>query len=267
MSDAKARAAMPQGSQSVLDRRTVVNGNANLLQLVKRGDRVLDVGCGSGAITKDIAGLVGAGGMVIGIDTSEHLIAQAKQNFGHIANLSFVVANVNDFQTPAQFDVVTSARVLQWLSHPADVIRKLVALTRPGGCLTILDYNHTRIEFSPDLPTSMQVFYHAFLQWRADAGMDNSIADNLDNMYRDSGLLEVQSADYSETSIRGQREFQEDIALWSKVADVRGPQIVADGYITEEERVKAIHDYQSWMKEHAQYMKLYLRAVTGYVSN
>ena len=48
MSNAAERATMPQGSQSVLDRRTVVNANANLLQLVRRGDRVLDVGCGTG---------------------------------------------------------------------------------------------------------------------------------------------------------------------------------------------------------------------------
>jgi len=264
MSDAAERATMPVGSQSVLDRRTVVNGNANLLQLVKRGDRVLDVGCGSGAITKDIAALVGAQGVVIGIDNSDHLIAQAQKTYAHLENLAFMVADINHYRPAELFDVVTSARVLQWLARPAEVVLKLVALAKPQGCLTILDYNHTRIEFSPEIPSSMQVFYASFLQWRADAGMDNAIADHLDQMFCDAGLQRVTSADYSEISIRGQREFQEDIALWLKVAEARGPQLVADRYITETERQQAIKDYRVWMEADAQYMKLYLRAVTGY---
>jgi ubiquinone/menaquinone biosynthesis C-methylase UbiE len=264
MSDATARAKMPTGSQSILDRRTVVNANANLLQLVKRGHRVLDVGCGSGAITKDIAALVGNDGFVMGIDTSEHLITQAQRTYAQLLNLSFAVADVNQFQPPELFDVVTSARVLQWLANPRQVVRNMVRFVRQGGCLAILDYNHTKVEFSPEIPLSMSEFYAAFLKWRADAGMDNSIADHLDTIFSDTGLKRVSSADYSEISVRGQQNFNDDIALWAIVAEVRGPQLVADGYITEIVRQQAISDYRQWMVADAQYMKLYLRAVTGY---
>ena len=255
---------MPKGSQSVLDRRTVVNGNANLLQLTKRGDRVLDVGCGSGAITKDIAGLVGTGGFVVGIDTSDHLIAQAKTNYANLQNLEFSVEDVNEYKPSELFDLVTSARVLQWLVKPSQVVRNMAQFIKPGGCLTILDYNHTKVEFAPEIPSSMRVVYDAFLRWREDAGMDNGIADHLDRMFADAGLVNVSSADYSEISIRGQRNFQEEIALWVIVAEVRGPQLVADKYVTEQERQQAIADYRRWMEEEAQVMKLYLRAVTGY---
>ena len=264
MSDATSRAEMPKGSQSVLDRRTVINSNANLLNLVKRGDRVLDVGCGTGAITKDIAGLVGAEGYVLGIDTSEHLISQAQSVYQQLANLSFSVADINTFQSEQLFDVVTSARVLQWLAKPADVVIQMASLVKPGGCLTILDYNHEKVEFSPSIPASMEDFYSAFLRWRTDAGMDNAISDHLDDMFLNAGLETVTSSDYSEISIRGQKNFTDDVALWSIVAQVRGPQLVADGYITEAARQAAINDYNRWIDADAQYMKLYLRAVTGY---
>lgn len=263
MSHAATRAEMPKGSQSVLDRRTVVNGNANLLHLLKRGNRVLDVGCGGGTITKDIAALVGAEGNVIGIDTSEQLIAQARQNYAEIKNLSFEVADVNVYQPSEFFDVVTSARVLQWLARPADVVTKLIDLLKPTGCLTVLDYNHTKVEFSPEIPVTMQQLYAAFLGWRSDAGMDNAIGDHLEEMFRTGGLRDVGSADYSEVSIRGQKEFLEDIAIWLKVAELRGPQLVTDGYISESARQQAMHDYRHWMEHEAQYMRLYLRAVTG----
>ena len=264
MSDATARAEMPKGSQSILDRRTVVNGNANLLQLVKRGNRVLDVGCGSGAITKDIAALVGNDGFVMGIDTSEHLIAQAQKTYAQLPNLSFAVADVNQYQPSELFDVVTSARVLQWLANPKQVVRNMLPFVKQGGCLTILDYNHTKVEFSPEIPPSMREFYAAFLKWRAEAGMDNAIADHLNTIFYDAGLVDVSSADYSEISIRGQQNFHEDVSLWAIVAEVRGPQLVSDGYITETVRTQAISDYRLWIDVEAQYMKLYLRAVTGY---
>lgn len=264
MSEATTRAEMPKGTNSVLDRRTVVNSNANLLRVVKRGDRVIDIGCGSGAITKDIAGLVGSQGSVLGIDTSEHLIAQAVKAYSNLSNLSFQVADVNTFHAQEKFDVVTSARVLQWLSNPQAVINSMVGLLKPGGCLTVLDYNHVRISFSPEIPHSMETFYQAFLKWRADAGMDNEIADKLDSMFHDAGLRDVTSADYSEVSIHGQSTFAEDLALWIKVAEARGPQLVADQYITETDRIAAIDDYRKWLNEDARFMQLYLRAVTGY---
>lgn len=264
MSDAAARAEMPKGRNSVLDRRTVVNANANLLLLVKRGDRVLDVGCGSGAITKDIAGLVGADGVVVGIDSSDALIAQAKTTYDQVPNLSFAVEDVHQYQAPAAYDVVTSARVLQWLARPFTVVEKLVAFVKAGGCLTILDYNHTKVEFSPEIPSGMRAFYDAFLKWRSDAGMDNSIGDHLDVMFREAGLVRVSSADYSEIAIRGQKNFKEDLSIWLKVAELRGPQLVADGYISESIRLQAMNDYRLWIEGDAQYMKLYLRAITGY---
>ncbi|MEJ1239982.1 class I SAM-dependent methyltransferase [Chryseolinea sp. T2] len=264
MSDATSRAEMPKGSQAVLDRRTVINGNANLLRLLKRGDRVLDVGCGSGAITKDIAGLVGTDGFVLGIDPSEHLISQAKLAYQHLANLSFAVEDINKYSASELFDVVTSARVLQWLTGPTDVVSRMTSLVKHGGCLTILDYNHEKVEFNPEVPPSMQEVYAAFLKWRADAGMDNAIADHLDEIFKGAGLVNVTSSDYSEISIRGHKNFSDDIALWSIVAQVRGPQLVSDGYVTEVTRQAAINDYKQWMESDAQYMKLYLRAITGY---
>lgn len=264
MSQAGKRAEMPKGKNSVLDRRTVVNGNANLLKLILRDSRVLDVGCGSGAITKDIAMLAGSDGFVKGIDTSEHLIRQAQESFSAIGNLSFEVADINTFAEVSSYDLVSSARVLQWLSNPVEVLQKMVACLKPGGCLTILDYNHEKVEFSPALPESMQTFYNAFLRWRSEAGMDNAVADHLENMFTNLGLQNITIEDYSEVSIRGKAQFNEEVFIWNKVAEARGPQLVRDNYVSEGERLAAMRDYDQWINEDGQYMKLYLKAVTGY---
>jgi 2-polyprenyl-3-methyl-5-hydroxy-6-metoxy-1,4-benzoquinol methylase len=72
------RAEMPQGANKVLDRRNIENSYSSLLELLKDGLSVLDMGCGSGAITADIAQRTS--GKVVGIDFSEHLIELAQQN-------------------------------------------------------------------------------------------------------------------------------------------------------------------------------------------
>lgn len=263
MNEASKRASMPQGTSAVLDRRTVYHSNSNLLDIIKPGDTVLDVGCGSGAITAGIAELTGPAGQVTGIDPSDHLIEQARRHFSHLDNTSFEIADINTYQPGRKFNVITSARVLQWVNNPEQLIAKMSQLLEPGGRLTILDYNHEKISWEPEIPQSMQQFYKAFLQWRADAGMDNRIADNLAAIFRQQGLNNITVTDHSETTLRDSPEFEADLDIWAKVAETRGMQLLQDNYITDAARLAAIADYREWVRTAAGSMTLYLKAVTG----
>ena len=264
MNTAEKRAEMPKGANSVLDRRTLQRDNANLLKVLKPGNAVLDVGCGSGSMTKGIVDYVGNKGHVIGIDVSDQLINQAKQNFESIKNLHFEVADINTYTYYNGFDVITSARVLQWVANPREILQKMKSLLKPGGCITILDYNHEKIQFTPDVPPIVKNFYESFLRWRMDAGMDNAIADHLVEMFEEIGMRSIEIEDHSETSQKGHDTFMEEINIWKKVAETRGKQLVADGYLSEEDRKSAIVEYQQWMDKEARSMKVYLKAVTGY---
>lgn len=264
MNTAEKRAEMPKGTQSVLDRRTLEKDNANLLDVLRVGQVVLDVGCGSGSITRGIVDRVGPEGYVIGIDVSDQLIKHAQDNFQGIKNLHFEVADINNFSHKTKFDVITSARVLQWVANPREILEKMKALLKPGGCISILDYNHEKIVFTPDIPRIAKTFYDAFLKWRKDAGMDNAIADHLQEMFESIGMQRINIEDHSETSQKETDTFFDEISIWKKVAEMRGKQLVADGYLTEADRQSAVSEYQHWMDDEARQMKLYLKAVTGY---
>jgi len=255
------RAEMPKGANKVLDRRTVEHDNSNLLKFLKGDILVLDVGCGSGSITAGIAAHLAPEGMVTGIDVSEHLIAQAKQQYAAVDNLQFLVADINSFKEDEKFDLITSARVLQWVLNPTEVIGKMRQLLNKGGYLSILDYNHTKIEWVPQPPASILLFYNAFLQWRKDAGFDNEIADNLTNIFRQSGFENASVEDQSEITTRDDEHFESKASIWTVVAETRGHQLVRDSYITEKERLAAIEEYDEWVKTDAQLMKMYLLAV------
>jgi trans-aconitate methyltransferase len=243
---------MPTGAAAVLEARTVENANANLLGVLTPGLSVLDVGCGSGAITRGIASYAGR---VVGIDRSEELIQLANAH-NTLPNLSFIAGDIMTYTPAEQFDIITTARTLQWMAGPEGVIRQMLTLLKPGGLLCVLDYNHEAIQWQPAPPASMQHFYDAFLKWRADAGMDNAIGDHVAMLMANCGGVDIVVQDQHEFVEKG----KEGMNIWKTVAETRGQQVVRDGYVTEEVRLAAIADYEQWIKESAISMQLYLKA-------
>ncbi|MGV3557442.1 class I SAM-dependent methyltransferase [Larkinella arboricola] len=260
---ASRRAAMPTVANPILDRRTVENSNRNLLKHLKPGLSVLDVGCGSGAITRGLAERVGTAGRVLGIDPGEKLIAEAQQHTAGLPQLAFQQADLFNFETEERFDLVTCARVLQWLNRPEEALVRMKNLVKPGGILAVLDYNHEKIEWTPEPPKAMQRFYAAFLKWRQDAGFDNAIADHLRDLFERNGLENITVEPQVERSRKAEAGFAVASRIWAEVAEIRGPQLVKDGYLSEEDRRQAIEEYDQWIAATGESMQLYLLAVEG----
>jgi trans-aconitate 2-methyltransferase len=90
-------------------------------------ERILDLGCGTGQLTADIAK---RGARVIGIDQSQEMVDQAQKNF---PDLWFELGDATQFQTTHPFDAVFSNAVLHWIKRPADAIGRVWDALRPGG--------------------------------------------------------------------------------------------------------------------------------------
>ncbi len=260
---ARQRADLPHEATGILDARTLARSHRRLAELLRPGLSVLDVGCGTGAITRGIAQAVGPHGQVVGVDVNPALIAQARRLHGDVPGLRFEVADVYTLPYEDTFAVVTAARVLQWLSDPRQALARLIAAAQPGGRVVILDYNHLRHRWEPEPPASFRHFYAAFLRWRADAGMANDIADQLPQLMAEAGLRQVQTTPQHEVARQGDPDFQSQAGLWAEVAASRGQQMVRDGYLTEAERQAAENDYRHWVQKEARLHQLYLLAVEG----
>lgn len=260
---ARRRATMPPGTTRILNSRSLGTGHRRLAELLKPGFTVLDVGCGTGAITRGIAEAIGPHGRVLGIDTSARLIEEARRIHSEVAGLTFEVCDVHSLRFHETFDIVTGARVLQWLSDPLDALRTMAGAMKPRGRIVVLDYNHEKIAWMPDPPISMRTFYTAFLRWRTEAGMDNAIGDNLAEMFAGVGLVDIAVTAQHERTERGDSDFHTRIGIWADVAASRGHQMVADGVIAESQRATAEADYREWMCDLAESQSLYLVAVEG----
>jgi SAM-dependent methyltransferase len=107
----------------------------------KFGDRLLDVGCGTGDVVRALAGLVGPGGSVVGVDPSAAMLHEARSRT-HDPTLSVDyrpgdIAHL-DFDT-GTFDGVTCERVFQHLDSPEAALEELVRVTRTGGRIVVVD--------------------------------------------------------------------------------------------------------------------------------
>jgi SAM-dependent methyltransferase len=249
---ASQRAYMPEGSSEILNIRSLWTAFRRLAGILQPGLTVLDVGCGTGAITRGIAEAVAPNGHAVGIDVNARLIDEARRTHGAIPGLSFELCAVQWLSFQDRFDVVTAARVLQWLANPLEALRSMAAALKPGGRMAVLDYNHEKILWKPPPPASMQTFYNAFLRWRAEAGMDNAIADHLPGMFVTIGLVAILETPQHEVTHRTDSDFATHISLWADVAASRGHQMVVDGIISEAQRAAAEADYRTWIRDSAE---------------
>src|SRR5215831_26565 len=116
-----------------LDRQLEGLGRAVMAALAPRaGEHVLDVGCGSGQTTLELADAVGPTGRVVGIDVSQPLLAAASRRSA-LAHVSFVCgdAQVHGFDRP--FDAIYSRFGVMFFSDPLAAFTSLRRALKPGG--------------------------------------------------------------------------------------------------------------------------------------
>lgn len=134
--------------------RTAENSAGYLLPHLSPGQRLLDLGCGPGTITLDLAERV-APGEVIGIDASDDVIAHASAAGGSrgAANVSFAVGDAYALDhADGSFDVVHAHQVLQHLTDPVAALHEAHRVLKPGGVLAVRDSDYACKAWAPADP-------------------------------------------------------------------------------------------------------------------
>jgi ubiquinone/menaquinone biosynthesis C-methylase UbiE len=116
--------------------------------------RLLDVGCGPGTITVDLARRV-APGQVIGLDRVEEPLESARTDAASagVDNVTFQTGDA--YALPFEddsFDVVHAHQVLQHLTDPVAALREMRRVTRPGGLVAVRDADYAAFTWWPALP-------------------------------------------------------------------------------------------------------------------
>jgi ubiquinone/menaquinone biosynthesis C-methylase UbiE len=131
--------------------RTAENSAAYLLAQLKPAMSLLDVGCGPGTITVDLAAKV-APGQVTAVEVSAEALQLARAEAAARAqsNIEFAVCDVHALDFPdATFDVVHAHQVLQHVADPVGALREMRRVCKPGGVVAARDSDYAAFTWFP----------------------------------------------------------------------------------------------------------------------
>jgi ubiquinone/menaquinone biosynthesis C-methylase UbiE len=156
---------------------------------VRAGMSCLDLGCGSADVTFELARLVGPGGHVTGVDMDEVKLGFARESATKqgIANVTFRVANVNDWHEENAYDLAYSRFLLEHLSRPVDLLKRMWAAVRPGGVIAVEDADFDGL-FSEPANSGFEFYKRSYPEVLARHGGDSTTGRKLYRYFLEAGI-------------------------------------------------------------------------------
>ena len=108
---------------------------------IEKGMNVLDLGCGTGWATLEIASRLEGTGGVVGLDLSEKMLGQAERKLAELgyANVEFILQSASDLDYDGDFDYVLSTNAFHHFADKADVFSRVYKSLKAGGVFVVQD--------------------------------------------------------------------------------------------------------------------------------
>ena len=171
--------------------RTATNSAGYLLGHLRPGMDLLDVGCGPGTITADLAGLV-APGRVVGLDREAGVLGDAQRaiDASGVA-VELCVGDVYGLEfEDGSFDVVHAHQVLQHLADPVAAVQEMRRVLRPGGLLAVRDSDYGGFLWTP-ADTRLDRWRQLYSDVCSHNGADSDAGRHLPEWVRAGGFAEL----------------------------------------------------------------------------
>ena len=191
---------------------------------------MLDVGCGSGVVTREIAKRVIPGGHAIGCDASPALLVEARQradSTGLTDVMEFHEADCRSLPFPdGAFDAALAATVLAHVPDAGRAIREMVRVTRPRGRVAVFDFDADSLVIAhPDRALTRRIVAAT----SDHAAVDGWLARRMPGIFTDLGLVDIR--------VRGFMPIERERGTFYAGMAERAAEIAAKtGAITTEER-------------------------------
>ena len=156
---------------------------------VEKGATVLDLGCGTGYLTKVLSERVGLEGKVVAVDPDEERLKIAREKYS-ASNIEYIQADDKTFP-PGEYDLIFSNIVIHWISDKEAIIKQAYRNLRPGGCFAF-----TTAHGHLPIPEIGKVLFNPlvgpdFLEWMVNEKMTFWNASEYVSAATDAGFTQM----------------------------------------------------------------------------
>jgi SAM-dependent methyltransferase len=197
---------------------------------LRSGMRVLDVGCGTGTITRFVAELVGRQGLAVGLDRSSDQVQTARDRHANVPNLEFVTADASRTGLPEEsFDLIYCRMLLMHVPDPLETLREFARLVRHGGIVACEELTMDTAHFEPPVPAGERL---VSLGGTLGAGQngDFNLGRRLPLLFRQAGFEKLEMRDRQPVFLRGPGKRRLEMSVAEAV-----PHLIDLGLATREE--------------------------------
>jgi ubiquinone/menaquinone biosynthesis C-methylase UbiE len=152
------------------------------------GDRVLDIGCGPGFHTAELAAGVGPNGVVTGVDISETMLAIARERCAELPNSVLLTGSATDLPVPDQsVDAAVAVQVLEYVEDIGTALGELRRVLVPGGRVAIIDVDWSTLSWHSSDTERMRAIVTTWDQHLAHPSLPRWLGAAL----KDAGFMDV----------------------------------------------------------------------------
>jgi len=228
--------------------RTAENSAAYLLSHLAPGRRLLDVGCGPGTLTVDLAARV-APGDVVGVDVSAEVVDEARAH-ARAEGRDGVTFLAGDFRTlgldEGSFDVAHAHQVLQHLQDPVGALAHMARLVRPGGVVAVRDSDYSAFTWAPH-DTGLDLWLRTYMEVTRRNGAEANAGRHLLAWAHAAGLDDVTYTTSTWTfATPGDRAWWSDLWAERSVASAFAEQAVGYGVAGHDDLEEMAGAWRRW---------------------
>src|SRR5262245_4142341 len=216
------------------------------------GERILDLGCGLGQLTRLMAQTAGPSGRVVGIDRSVEQLEQARtlaREAGEDHRIDFRAGDVLDLSLPesewGSFDVARTRFVLEHVPNPLAVVRSMVRAVRPGGRIVLEDEDHDILRLWPALPGIERV-WRAYMESYVKRGNDPFVGRRLVALLHEAGAKPTRTAPIWFGTSAGEPMFRAWVENFLGVMGGAREEILSTGALDAEAFDEALSSLRDW---------------------